>query len=112
MKSYEKKINYLINTLSTIIIKKRELDSMAKKKEQSKGYLCKIKISAKKKREIEAYANMKGITFNRFVKDAINQSIEESKNQIPENNGVLRNQLNLFDVETYSITETQLNIDL
>ena len=29
---------------------------MAKKKEENKGYLCKIKISAKKKREIETCA--------------------------------------------------------
>jgi len=85
---------------------------MAKKKEQPKGYLCKIKISAKKKREIEAYAKMKGVTFNRFVKDAINQSIVESKNQIPENNSVLRNQLDLFDVDAYFKSGAQLDIDL
>jgi len=85
---------------------------MAKKKEQSKGCLCKIRISAKKKREIEIYAKMKGITFNRFLKDAINQSIEDSKSQLPDYNGVLRNQLNLFDEEDCSITETQLIIDL
>ena len=86
---------------------------MATKKEQPKGYLCKIKISAKKRREIEICAKMKGITFNRFVKDAIIQSIEESKSLIAENNGVLSNQLDLFDVENYyKSEEVQLEIDL
>jgi hypothetical protein len=85
---------------------------MAKKKEQEKGCLCRIKISAKKKRDIEACAKAKGITFNRFVKDAINQSIMESKIQILENNDALRNQLELFDVDAYFKSGAQLDIEL
>lgn len=85
---------------------------MAKKKEQEEGCLCRIKISAKKKREIETCAKAKGITFNRFVKDAINQSIMESKSQIPENNDALRNQMELFDVDAYFKSGAQLDIEL
>ena len=85
---------------------------MAKKKEENKGYLCKIKISAKKKREIETCAKIKGITFNRFVKDAINQSLLESKIRILEDNDVLRNQLELFDVDAYFKSGAQLDIEL
>ena len=85
---------------------------MAKKKEQEKAYLCRIKISAKKKKEIEICAKAKGITFNRFVKDAINQSVTESKIQILENNAALRNQLELFDVDAYFKSGAQLDIEL
>ena len=85
---------------------------MAKKKEHPKGYICKIKISAKKRREIEACAKMKGVTFNRFVKDAINQSVVESKIRLLESNDALRNQLELFDVDAYFKNGAQLDIDL
>jgi hypothetical protein len=83
-----------------------------KKKKEEKGYICKIKISAKKKRSIEICARAKGITLNRFIKDAINQSLIEAKAQMTDNNGVLKNQLELFDTEDFFKTEIQLNLDL
>ncbi|MDR2410778.1 MAG: hypothetical protein LBE13_22075 [Bacteroidales bacterium] len=84
-----------------------------KKKKEERSYTCRIKISATKKRNIEKYASAKGITLNRFIKDAINQSLTEAKAQhITENNGVLKNQLKLFDTEEYLQNETQLNLDL
>lgn len=75
---------------------------MAKKKRQEKGYLCKIKISAKKKREIEICANAKGVSVNRFIKNAINQTLSELNIQTEENTDTLRNQLDLFDIDTLS----------
>ncbi|MDR1182559.1 MAG: hypothetical protein LBL13_11330 [Bacteroidales bacterium] len=82
------------------------------KKKKEKSYTYKVRISAKKKRNIEICAKAKGITFNRFIKDAINQSLMESKALISENNDVLRNQLELFNAEDFSKNEIQLVIDL
>jgi hypothetical protein len=75
---------------------------VAKKKRQEKGYLCKIKISAKKKREIEICANAKGVSVNRFIKNAINQTLSELNIQTEENTDTLRNQLDLFDIDALS----------
>jgi uncharacterized protein (DUF1778 family) len=84
-----------------------------KQKKEERSYTCRIKISATKKRNIEMCAKAKGITLNRFIKDAINQSLIEAKaQQIVENNGILKNQLKLFDTEECFQKETQLNLDL
>jgi hypothetical protein len=83
-----------------------------KKKKKEKSYTCKIRISAKKKQNIEICAKAKGITLNRFIKDAINQSLMEYKMYASENSDVLRNQLELFDAEDFLKNETQLVIDL
>jgi hypothetical protein len=80
---------------------------MFDKENEEKNYLCEIEISAKKKQEIETYANIKGITFDQFIKDAINQHLFENKSQISEND-VLPNQLKLFNEEK----ETLFEIDL
>ncbi len=80
-------------------------------KKEEKSYICKIKISARKRQEIEACAKAKGITFNRFIKDAINQNLIEYKTQMSDNE-ILRNQLELFDVDGYFKSGAQLDIDL
>lgn len=67
-----------------------------KKNKKEKNYLCKLKITAQKKRDIEACAKAKGMTFNRFIKDAINQNITSCKSQMNDS-GVLHNQLELFN---------------
>jgi hypothetical protein len=83
-----------------------------KKKKKEKTYTCKIKISVKKRKDIEVCAKAKGITLNRFIKDAINQSILEFKVTPIEDNSILRNQLKLFDTEDYFKNDEQLNLDL
>jgi hypothetical protein len=74
-----------------------------KKRKEEKSYTCKIKISAKKRQSLEVCAKAKGVTLNRFIKDVINQSLIENKPQTltSENDGVLKNQLKLFDIEEY-----------
>ena len=79
---------------------------MSPKDKKEKAYVCKIKISAKKRCDIELCAKAKGITFNRFIKDAINQCFMECKSQMNDN-GVLPNQLELFKK-----SGTQLGIEL
>ncbi|MDR0603128.1 MAG: hypothetical protein LBG80_02345 [Bacteroidales bacterium] len=84
-----------------------------KKKKKERSYTCRIKISATKKRNIEMCAKAQGITLNRFIKDAINQSLTEVKAlQAIEDNGILKNQLKLFDMEECLQNETQLSLDL
>lgn len=78
---------------------------------RKKSFTFKIKISAKRKKEITACAAIKGVTVNHFIKDAINQSLINHKTQSSEN-GVLRNQLELFNIEDYFKNGTQLNIEL
>jgi len=71
---------------------------MHDKEKEGKNYLYEIELTAKKRQEIETCAKSKGITFDQFIKEAINQNILDSKSQIAENE-VLRNQLKLFRVE-------------
>jgi hypothetical protein len=68
---------------------------MFDKEKEAENYLCEIEISAKKRQEIEICAKSKGMTFDQFIKDAINQGILECKSQTNENE-VLPNQLELF----------------
>ena len=87
-----------------------EIEKHCEKKSKGKVYILKIKISAKKRREITACAKIKDITVNQFIKDAINQCLINCKMQY--DNSVLRNQLELFNIEEYFKNGTQLNIEL
>jgi len=68
---------------------------MHDKENEEKNYFYEIEISAQKKQDIEVCAKAKGITFDKFIKEAINQSILECELQIVDNEA-LPNQLNLF----------------
>ena len=68
---------------------------MFDKEKEEKTYFYKIELSAQKKQEIETCAKARGIPFDRFIEEAINQNILEYKSQTTENE-VLHNQLKLF----------------
>jgi hypothetical protein len=77
---------------------------MHDKENEEKNYFYEIEIFAQKKQDIEACAKAKGITFDKFIKEAINQSILECKLQTIEND-VLPNQLKLFNEEKETLFE-------
>ena len=79
-------------------------------KKKEKSYIFKIKLSARKKRDITACAKAKGMSVNSFIKEVINQSLTDYKQQANDN--IPKNQLELFNVDDYFKSGAQLNIEL
>ena len=87
------------------------MEKVIRKKKKEKSYIFKIKLSAKRKKDITVCAKTKGMSVNRFIKDAINQSLTNYKAQVNES-CVPKNQLELFNVDDYFKSGSQLNIEL
>ncbi len=83
-----------------------------KKHYKRKSYIYKIKLSAKKKREINWIAHKEGITSNRVIKNAIQEYLSQYDLSELYNNPILRNQLELFNIEEATKENYQLDLKI